>query len=104
MNLPIRGEIWLCDFGMVAKIRPALVLSVSFSDHDYALFHVVPHATAVRGSQFKVAIPLPFLERGVFDIQGSQSVPRNWLARRLETLTPHQLASIEESFRPWLQL
>jgi mRNA interferase MazF len=104
MKLPRRGEIWLCDLGMVAKVRPVLILSVPFGDHDYALFHIVPHTTAVRDSQFEVAAAIPFLERGAFNIQGSQSIPRaNWL-RQLGTLTNVQLAQIEESFRRWLRL
>jgi mRNA interferase MazF len=104
MNLPSRGEVWLCDFGMTAKVRPALILSIPFDDQDYALFHMVPHTTAARGSQFEVAVSLPFLERGVFNIQGSQSIPRSWLMRHLGTLTASQLAQIENSFRRWLQL
>ncbi|HZL12715.1 MAG TPA: type II toxin-antitoxin system PemK/MazF family toxin [Verrucomicrobiae bacterium] len=104
MKLPRRGEIWLCDLGMAAKVRPVLILSVPFGDHDYALFHVVPHTTAVRDSQFEVAAVIPFLERGVFNIQGSQSIPRANLLRQLGTLTGVQLAQVEESFRRWLQL
>lgn len=104
MSLPIRGEVWLCDFGMAAKVRPALVLSVPFNESDYALFHVIPHTTAVRGSQFEVMVQLRFLKDGVFNIQGSQSVPRSWLLRHLGTLTEPQLDSISGSFRRWLQL
>jgi mRNA interferase MazF len=104
MSLPARGEVWLCDLGLAAKIRPVLVLSVPFNDQDYALFHVVPHTTAVRDSQFEVALRLPFLKEGVFNIQGSQSVPRNWLLRHLGTLTESQLALVGSSFRRWLQL
>lgn len=104
MNFPARGEVWLCDLGMAAKVRPVLIFSVPFGEHDYALFHVIPHTTAVRQSQFEVALPLPFLEPGVFNIQGSQSVPRGWLMRRLDILTASQLAEIEYSFRRWLQL
>ena len=104
MKLPQRGEIWLCDLGMAAKVRPGLVLSVPFGDHDYALFHVVPHTTAVRDSQFEVALNVPFLERGVFNIQGSQSIPRANLIRPLGILTERQLIPVEESFRRWLKL
>lgn len=104
MNLPTRGEIWLCDLGLAAKIRPALVLSVPFNDNDYALFHVVPHTTTVRGSQFEVSLRLAFMRDGVFNIQGSQSVPRTWLLRHLGTLTESQLALVGSSFRRWLQL
>jgi len=104
MSLPSRGEIWLCDLGMMAKVRPVLVLSVPFEDEDYALFHIVPHTTAARNSQFEVALSLSFLKSGVFNIQGSQSVPRSWLLRHLGTLTGDQLGQVEKSFRLWLHL
>ncbi|HEV2320349.1 MAG TPA: type II toxin-antitoxin system PemK/MazF family toxin [Verrucomicrobiae bacterium] len=95
MNLPSRGGVWQCDFGMAAKVRPALVLNVPFADHGHAPFHVVPHTTAIRA--------LSFLQQGVFDVQGSQSISRNWLVSRLGALSPEESAEIEESFRRWLQ-
>ena len=104
MNMPSRGEVWLCDLGMAAKTRPVVVVSVPFGDHDYALFHVVPHTTAVRGSEFEVAISPAFLQPGVFNVQGSQSVPRSWLIRPLGTLTGSQVGEIENAFRRWLRL
>ena len=104
MSLATRGEIWLCDLGMIAKVRPVLVLSLPFGDRDYALFHVVPHTTSAHGSTFEVALKLPFLRDGVFNIQGSQSVPRTWLLRQLGTLNESQLSLIASSFRRWLQL
>jgi mRNA interferase MazF len=104
MKLPLRGQVWLADLGMIAKVRPVLVLSGPFGDRDYALFHIVPHTTAVRDSQFEVATNVPWLQSGVFNIQGSQSVPRSNLLRPLGTLTGEQLAPVEESFRRWLQL
>jgi len=104
MNMPLRGEVWLCDLGMVAKIRPVVIVSVPFVDQDYALFHIAPHTTAIRHSQFEVAMDVSFLQHGVFNIQGSQSVPRSWLIRQLGTLNASQLDEIESSFRRWLQL
>lgn len=104
MKLPRRGEVWLVDLGMVAKVRPALVFNVPFADHDYALFHIVPHTTTVRDSQFEVAVKVPWLQLGVFNVQGSLSVPRSNLVRILGTLTNEQMVPIEESFRDWLHL
>jgi mRNA interferase MazF len=104
MNVPLRGQVWLADLGMVAKVRPVLILSTPFADRDYALFHIVPHTTAVRDSQFEVATNVPWLQHGVFNIQGSQSVPRSILLRSLGTLSNDQLTPIEASFRRWLQL
>ena len=104
MKLPVRGEVWLCDLGMIAKTRPVLIFSVPFGEHDYALFHVIPHTTTVRHSQFEVAVPLSFLASGVFNIQGSQSVPRGWLIRQLGALTEMQMTEIKNSFCHWLKL
>lgn len=104
MNLPARGEVWLCDLGMRAKVRPVLVLSIPFGDVDYALFHVVPHTTAVRGSQFESAVSTPWLKPGVFNIQASQSIPQSCFLRRLGTLTDDQLKQVAEAFRQWLKL
>ena len=102
MNLPLRGEVWVADLGMIAKVRPVLVVSVPFGDHDYALFQIVPHTTSVRGSQFEVALDVRGLERGVFNIQGSQAVPRINLLRRIAVLTPAQMQSVEDAWLRWL--
>jgi mRNA interferase MazF len=59
-----RGEVWLVDLGMTAKIRPALILSVPPSDADRALVTLVPHTTAVRNTSYEAAIPVGFLKRG----------------------------------------
>ena len=104
MSLPARGEVWLCDLGMIAKVRPVLIFSVPFGDRDYALFHIVPHTTAARNSQFEVPLVVSWLQPGVFNIQGSQSVPRGNLIRLLGTLTKDQMAQIEEALRRWLKL
>jgi len=33
---PLRGEVWLVDLGMAAKVRPALVISIPAEDIDRA--------------------------------------------------------------------
>ncbi len=44
MGGPERGEVWLADLGLAAKVRPVLVVSVPFTDRDFALIQVVPHS------------------------------------------------------------
>ena len=61
---PRRGEVWLFDCGMVAKVRPVLVLSVPFTDADRALATVVFHTTTLRGSPFEIKIQVLFLKEG----------------------------------------
>ena len=70
MPNPKRGEVWLIDFGVQGKTRPALVVSVAFGDRDRALITVVPHTTALRGSPFEIAVNAPFLRPGAFLVQG----------------------------------
>ena len=67
MNAPQRGEVWLVDLGMAAKVRPAVVISVPADDRDRALATLVPHTTSARSSRFEVAVGVPFLRAGVFD-------------------------------------
>lgn len=43
MKSPQRGEVWLGDLGMAAKVRPALVISVPADDVDRALATLVLH-------------------------------------------------------------
>ena len=104
MKNPLRGEVWLADLGMVAKIRPCLVLSVPLLDEDRALIGIVPHTTQPRGTRFEVDTPARFLKPGVFDAQGLQPVPLAKFERRLGALTAEQLQSVEDAVCEWLGL
>jgi mRNA interferase MazF len=76
MANPLRGEVWLVDLGMVAKIRPCFVFSVpAAGPNDRVLVTVVAHTTSARGSDFEVAVPVRFLKLGVFDAQNIISIP-----------------------------
>src|SRR5713101_8059298 len=65
MTSPRRGEVWLVDLGMAAKVRPALVVSIPAEDTDRALVTLVPHTTSPRQSRFEAAVSVPFLRAGV---------------------------------------
>lgn len=100
--MPERGEVWQVDFGITAKVRPALVFSVPYADNDRALIGAIPHTTATRGSQFEVAVPVRFLAEGAFLVQGLQALPPKYFLRRLGVLTADQLRTVEESLLRWL--
>ena len=104
MSQPKRGEVWLVDLGMAAKVRPCLVLSVPLEDSDRALVTLVPHTTAVRQSRFECAVAVSFLKQGAFDAQGIVTVPAVKLLRRLGSLKPEQLVAIENAVANWLGL
>ena len=96
-----RGEVWQVDFGITQKVRPALVISIPYTDADRALIGVIPHTTATRGSQFEVSVPTRFLAEGAFLVQGIQAVPPKYFLRRLGVLTPEQLRRVEEALLRW---
>lgn len=105
MARPDRGEAWLVDLGLVAKIRPCLVLSVpSIGPNDRVLVTLVAHTTSPRGSRFEVRSSVPFLKAGVFDAQNLVTVPYVKLIRKLGTLPAEQLNEVEAAVRHWLGL
>ena len=104
MPAPNRGEIWLVDLGYAAKVRPCLVLSIPAADEDRALVTLVPHTTSTRASRFEVSIRVSFLRQGAFDAQNLVTIPHAKLIRKLGTLQPGHLSSIEDAVRFWLGL
>ena len=104
MSTPERGEIWLADLGIAAKVRPVLVVSIPFADRDYALVQVIPHTTQPRGAQFEIPLPVRFLETGAFNVQGMMAVPAGRFLRRLGDLPPAQMRDVEATMRQWLGL
>ncbi len=104
MKYPERGEVWLVDLGLTAKIRPCVVVSGPIGDHDRALLTFVPHTTSTRRTQFEAAVDVRFLKPGAFDAQGLVTVPVVRAVRPLGKLTTQQMATIEAAVCMWLQL
>jgi mRNA interferase MazF len=102
MASPKRGEVWLVDLGMAAKVRPAVVVSVPAEEVDRALVTLVPHTTSPRQSRFEAAVSVPFLRPGVFDAQNLITIPHAKLVRPLGALSSAQFAVVERAIRVWL--
>jgi mRNA interferase MazF len=102
MTAACRGEVWLVDLGLAAKIRPCLVMSVPTEDADRVLVTVVPHTTALRGSRFEVTVSAHYLKAGGFDAQGIVTIPAVRLIRRLGVLSAAQMRSVEVGLCLWL--
>lgn len=99
-----RGEVWIVDLGLAAKVRPCVVLSVPPNVEDRALVTIVAHTTSPRNSRFEVSSKARYLKPGVFDAQNLVTVPQAKLVRRLGTLPNDQLTQVEQSVRNWLGL
>jgi mRNA interferase MazF len=104
VRYPERGEVWLVDLGLAAKVRPCVVVSTRISDLDRALITLVPHTTSIRGTQFESAVPVRFLKAGAFDAQALVTVPVARATRLLGKLTAQQLADVEKAICRWLEL
>lgn len=104
MPNPKRGEVWLVDLGMAAKVRPGLILSVAYSDNDRALVTIVPHSTSIRASDFEVAVDLKFLRPGAFVTQNLITIPIIRFLRKLGDMPKSDMRLVEDSIRSWLGL
>src|SRR5437764_15412311 len=60
------GEVWIIDFGMAAKVRPALLLTGKPHADELDLVTVLLHTTALRGNRWELIIDKPFLKSGAF--------------------------------------
>lgn len=100
----IRGEIWLVDLGMAQKVRPAVVLSVAFLDHERALVSYVPRTTSLRSTRFEVTHQARGFDAGAFDAQAIGSMPPTRFIRRVALLDGGTLAKVEDAVRSWLRL
>jgi mRNA interferase MazF len=98
------GEIWMIDLGMVAKVRPCLLLTNYPADDELALVTVLPHTTALRGHRWELALPKSFLKPGAFHLQQVQSVSIARLERRLGVLTTEEWHTAQDRLADFLGL
>lgn len=100
-----RGEVWIVDLGLAAKVRPCLILNVPTDPQDRVLMTIVPRTSSVQGTRFEVAVQAKFLQGpGVFDAQQVTTVPQVKLVRKLGALPADQLSLVEQAVRVWLGL
>ncbi len=66
------GEIWVIDFGMAAKVRPALLLTAEPAADELDLVTVLLHTTALRGNRWELDLPKPFLKPVLFICSNSK--------------------------------
>ncbi|MBL9186813.1 MAG: type II toxin-antitoxin system PemK/MazF family toxin [Opitutaceae bacterium] len=100
------GEIYLVDLGMVAKVRPAVVVSRYDPDSPRALSIFVPLTTENRASAYEVSLGKPrFLNKYSWaNVQGLMAVGHERIIRLLGTVSATQLAQIKVAIRHALEL
>ncbi|MBL9181557.1 MAG: type II toxin-antitoxin system PemK/MazF family toxin [Verrucomicrobiaceae bacterium] len=99
-----RGDIWLVDLGLAAKVRPGLILSVEFRDDERALYTYVARTTTLRGGRFEVSHTAALFKPGAFDAQNLGSVPEPKLIKLLGRVSDHTLEQVEAAVAGWLSI
>ena len=104
MKRTLPGEIWRVDFGMAAKVRPALIISDFPSDDELALLVVIPHTTALRGNRWELNLPKQFLKPGAFHLQQIQPISLARFDAPLGELTPEEFKLLKTTLVRLLNL
>jgi mRNA interferase MazF len=93
------GEVWMIDFGMAAKVRPALLLTGEPAADELDLVTVLLHTTALRSNRWELNIPKPFLKPGAFHLQQVQTISTVKLERRLGALTAEEMDRVRNALK-----
>ena len=94
---PRHGEVWLVDMGMVAKTRPAVVLTADNLAAPRSLIIHIPITRQNRGSELEVPLGhLPFLDpESVANVQAIGSLPSVRFERRLGLVPEADLKKVK---------
>jgi mRNA interferase MazF len=98
------GEIWSVDFGLAAKVRPALLLTGNPAIEELDLVTVVLHTTSLRGNRWELSIQKPFLKPGAVHLQQIQSVSTIKLERKLGVLTADEMNRVLDALAERLRM
>ena len=104
MSKANRGEIWIADLGMVAKVRPVLIMSVGYGESERALVTCVIRTTHPRGTPYEVLHQARGMLAGAFDAQGLTTIPDAKLERRVGSVSDDILIKVEDAICAWLGL
>jgi mRNA interferase MazF len=98
------SEVWIIDFGMAAKVRPALLLTGEPAPDELDLVTVLLHTTSLRGNRWELNIPKPFLKPGAFHLQQIQTISTVKLERRLGVLTNEEMDRVRSVLKNRLRI
>jgi len=103
---PKTGEVWFADFGIAAKNRPVLVLSVPGDQDARALLIVAPLTSQIRGLRGEVDLGKPrwLPKPSAVNVQGLASFDKKALSRRLGILAASDMARVKTALRDLLDL
>ena len=101
-----RGDVVLVDLGYVAKVRPALVVSIPKADSRRNMSVVAPLTTEIRGGQCEVEFPKPkfLLDNSAVNLIGIVGVDNAKIGRVLGPFPADRMAAVEDGLARMLGL
>jgi len=105
-TVPLPGEIWFVDLGMVGKPRYALVLAAR-TDARLALATVLLITTQFENTPYEIALPrVPWLrEQSYINVQSIQPVKFTEFVRKASgKFDSRVIGEVESALKRWLNL
>ena len=101
-----RGDVVLVDLGMVAKMRPCVVVSISKPDSQRNMSVVVPMTTEIRRGECEVSFPKPpwLKQTSVVNLLGIAGVDNSKIERRLAPFPEDRMEEISRGLARLLDL
>jgi len=101
-----RGDVVIVDLGMMAKVRPCVVVSVSKPDSQRNMSVVVPMTTEIRGGECEIGFPKPawLRQESVVNVLGIVGVDNAKIERRISAFPADKIAEIEAGLKRLLGL
>jgi mRNA-degrading endonuclease toxin of MazEF toxin-antitoxin module len=101
-----RGDAVLVDFGMVGKVRPAVVVSIPRADSQRNMSVVVPLTTEMRGGETEVAFPKPrwLMDACAANLIGIGGVDNAKIVRVLGRMPPATMDAVSDGLARMLGL
>jgi mRNA interferase MazF len=99
------GDVVLVDLGMVAKVRPCLVLAPN-PDSERSVAIVAPLTTEIRGGESEITFPKPawLNSTSVLNLSGIAAVERARIQHRLGPFPPAKLKEAQTALAKILGL
>jgi mRNA interferase MazF len=103
---PKPGDVWFADFGIAAKNRPVLVLSLHGEDDARALLIAAPLTSQIRRLRGEVDLGKPrwLPKHSAVNVQGLASFDGRALSRRLGVLSAADMQRVKAALRDLLDL
>ena len=100
------GEVWQMDFGLAAKVRPGVVVSVGHPERQRNMSVVVPMTTEIRGGECEIRFPKPawLRQESVVNVLGIAGVDNAKIERRISAFPAEKMLEIESVLKRLLGL